>query len=130
MSPRNHVDHRHNPWMIGLNSDVAVLFEERGSKRAIYVGRILRIRVKKHGKSWQEYTKDIDLPEMRENVCKNHDKVDIQCYYYKHKGQNKFEYTVVDPATITLDMIVGPVNLSVEQGIFVADEISMTLIRH
>jgi hypothetical protein len=129
----NHVNHRDNVWVVGLNSDVAVKFVVKG-KTEIYVGRILRIRMKMSGKgkSWQEYTRDINLEEMRENEENGKNKVEIQCYYYNQvRGtKNKFKYTLADPASVTPTMIVGPINLTYieREEKYVADVASMRVI--
>jgi hypothetical protein len=64
-----------DPWVVRLGTNVAVLYESSDAKRTIQVhaGRITRIRVKKNGRRWQDYTRDINLTEMRENVKQNND---------------------------------------------------------
>ena len=117
---------------MGLGSDVAILFKEK-NKLQVHAGRITRIRVKKQGKSWMDYTRDINLTDMRENVKRDKDQVVIQCFYYRHgaRNTNKFTFDCEDPMEVGPDMIIGLVNMtfSGSSAIYVADAASMELMR-
>jgi predicted SprT family Zn-dependent metalloprotease len=124
-----------DPWVVRLGSNVAVLYESSDSRRKIQVhaGRITRIRVKKNGRGWQEYTRDINLTEMRENVKKNNDKVAIQCFWYRHKSGNtrRFTFDCVDSQVVGPEMIVGPVNMTYKERSdeYEADTTSIELMK-
>jgi hypothetical protein len=124
-----------DPWVVRLGSNVGVLYGSSDAKRMIQVhaGPFTRIRVKKTGRGWQDYTRDINLMEMRENVKKNNDKVAIQCYWYRHKSGNsrRFFYDCVDAQVVGPEMIVGPVNMTYREqsGDYDADTVSLNLMK-